>query len=75
MTAAWVVRSDTEVTVHLPAETPLQMGEVEVQVEGDRIILIPSAKPYGLQLLELFERLGDLIEVPDDPPPEPVEGE
>jgi antitoxin VapB len=74
MATGKVFMSGNSQAVRLPKEFRLDTDEVELSRDGDKIVMLPKTKPYGLRLLELFEELSEDIELPDDPPPQPRAG-
>ena len=74
MTIGLVTRQDGMLTISMPDSMAFPEGPVDVRIEGTGILLTPSAKPYGVHLLELTEELGETMEVPDDLPIQQREG-
>lgn len=67
---AKVFKSGNSQAVRLPKDFRLDVEEVEVTRQGGSLVLTPSPKPYGIRLLELMEDLGELVELPEDLPPQ-----
>jgi len=74
MAVAKVFKSGNSQAVRLPKEFRLDVEEVEISRQGEGLLLVPAEKPYGLRLLELMEELGELIEAPEDLPPQERSG-
>ena len=66
---AKVFKSGNSQAVRIPKEMRLDAPEVEITRDGEKLVLSPVTKCYGMRLVEILEELSDL-ELPDDPPPQ-----
>lgn len=67
-------RNGRNQAVRIPREFELPGTEATMRREGDKLIIEPAEKPLGLlELLATLEPIDEEFEIPDDPPPEPVE--
>ena len=71
MAIAKVFKSGNSQAVRLPKEFRFTAPAVEIFRRGDEVVL-REGKPNLDRVLEALETLGSLIELPDDPPPEPL---
>ena len=71
MTVAKIFMSGNSQAVRLPKEFRFDTDEVEIFSRGDEVVL-RKARPNMNRAVELLEELARLIELPDDPPPEPA---
>ena len=71
-----LARDDGGQILHIPKELEFSGTEVSLQRVGDTLVLSPIVrKPTLLEVLATMKPLPpeDWIELPDDPPPEPVD--
>ena len=67
-------RNGRNQAVRIPREFELLGNEAIMRREGDKLIIEPVEKNLGLlELLRSWEPIDEEFELPDDPPPEPVE--
>ena len=67
-------RNGRNQAVRIPREFELPGVEATMRREGDKLIIEPSQKSMGLlELLQSWEPIDEEFEIPDDPPPEPVD--
>ena len=71
MAVARVFRSGNSQAVRLPKEFRFTSPAVEIFRRGDEVVLREGRPDIG-RVVEALEILGSLIELPDDPPPEPL---
>jgi antitoxin VapB len=70
MATAKVFKSGNSQAVRLPKEFRLDADEVELSRDGEKIVMVPRTKAYGQSLVDAFQELSQLIEVPDDLAPQ-----
>lgn len=67
-------RNGRNQAVRIPREFELPGEDALIHKEGDRLIIEPTRKKTGLlELLASMEPVDEEFELPDDPPPEPVD--
>lgn len=66
-----VFMSGNSQAVRLPKEFRFGTDEVEIFRRGNEVVL-REGKPDMQRAIELLRQLSEDIELPDDPPPEPV---
>jgi antitoxin VapB len=67
-------RNGRNQAVRIPRELELAGTEATIRREGDKLIIEPIEKPLGLiELLRSWDPIDEDFEIPDDPPPEPVD--
>lgn len=74
MAIAKVFMSGNSQAVRLPKEFRLEADEVEVSRHGQSLLLTPSSKPCGMRVLDLLHELSELIDIPEDSPPQERKG-
>jgi len=67
-------RNGRNQAVRIPREFELEGDEALMRKEGDKLVIEPRKPPTGLlELLKTLDPIEEEFEIPDDPPPEPVE--
>lgn len=66
-------RNGRNQAVRIPREFELPGEDAIMHKEGDRLIIEPAPKGDLLELLATLEPIDEDFELPDDPPPEPVD--
>ena len=72
MVVAKVFWSGNSQAVRLPKEFRFTSDEVDICRRGDEVVL-RERPPNMRRVVDAFAELGRLIELPEDPPPEPIE--
>jgi antitoxin VapB len=71
MATARVFKSGNSQAVRLPKDFRVDVEELEIFRRDDEIVLRPKA-PDMRRAIAALQELSALIELPDDPPPEPL---